>query len=152
MSPRTPDSGARPRSPRSRQGTPKAYDRKASTATPKAHARTASTRRRTPVRPALAGAFAALGDRTRLSLLSRLSRGPACSISQLTHGSHLTRQAITKHLRVLERAKVVRCVRSGRHRLFELEPQPVLDLRDYLDRVSAQWDEALHRLKSLVEN
>jgi DNA-binding transcriptional ArsR family regulator len=96
--------------------------------------------------------FAALGDPTRLSLLSRLSRGPARSISQLTHGSHLTRQAITKHLRVLERAKIVRCVRSGRHALFELDPHPVLELRDYLDRISAQWDEALSRLKSFVED
>jgi DNA-binding transcriptional ArsR family regulator len=95
--------------------------------------------------------FAALGDPTRLSLLSRLSRGQACSISQLTHGSHLTRQAITKHLRVLEHAKIVRCVRSGRERLYELDPQPVHDLRDYLDRISTEWDKALSRLKSFVE-
>jgi DNA-binding transcriptional ArsR family regulator len=98
-----------------------------------------------------ASTFAALGDPTRLSLLARLSRGQACSISQLTHGSHLTRQAITKHLRVLEHAKIVRCVRSGRERLYELDPQPVHDLRDYLDRISAEWDKALSRLKSLVE-
>lgn len=114
--------------------------------------------RRAPARAAAAHhhrpapLFAALGDSTRLSLLSRLSRGQACSIAQLTHGSHLTRQAITKHLRVLERARIVRCVRSGRERLFQLDPQPVLDLRDYLDRVSAQWDQALTRLQSFVEN
>jgi DNA-binding transcriptional ArsR family regulator len=96
--------------------------------------------------------FAALGDRTRLSLLTRLSRGRAFSISQLTHGSHLTRQAITKHLRVLEHARIVRSVRSGRHNFFELDPEPVLELRDYLDRVSADWDNALARLKSFVEN
>ncbi len=95
--------------------------------------------------------FAALGDPTRLSLLAKLGRGHARSISQLAHGSHLTRQAITKHLRVLERARIVRCVRSGRHALFELDPQPVLELRDYLNRVSAQWDKALFRLKSFVE-
>jgi DNA-binding transcriptional ArsR family regulator len=96
--------------------------------------------------------FAALGDPTRLSLLAKLSRGQAYSISQLAHGSHLTRQAITKHLRVLERAKIVRSVRSGRHALFELDPQPVHELRDYLDRISAQWDETLSRLKSFVED
>ena len=95
--------------------------------------------------------FAALGDRTRLSLLTRLSGG-ARSISQLTHGSHLTRQAITKHLRVLERAQIVRCTRSGRHRFFELDLEPVHRLRDYLDRISAEWDTALGRLKSLVED
>ncbi len=96
--------------------------------------------------------FAALGDRTRLSLLARLGHGGPRSISQLTHGSHLTRQAITKHLRVLERARVVRSVRSGRHSLFQLDPQPVHDLRDYLDRVSADWDQALARLQAFVEN
>jgi DNA-binding transcriptional ArsR family regulator len=99
-----------------------------------------------------AGTFAALGDRTRLSLLARLGRGGPCSIAQLTHGSHLTRQAITKHLRVLEHARIVRSARSGRHSLFELDPRPVHDLRDYLDRVSAEWDGALLRLQSLVEN
>jgi DNA-binding transcriptional ArsR family regulator len=95
--------------------------------------------------------FAALGDRTRLSLLGKLGAGPR-SISQLTHGSHLTRQAITKHLRVLERARIVRSIRSGRHSLFQLDPEPVHQLRDYLDRVSADWDHALARLKSFVEN
>ncbi|HEX4311195.1 MAG TPA: metalloregulator ArsR/SmtB family transcription factor [Acidobacteriaceae bacterium] len=98
-----------------------------------------------------AGTFAALGDRTRLSLLARLGRGGRCSIAQLTHGSSLTRQAITKHLRVLEQANIVRSARSGRHSFFELDPRPVHDLRDYLDRVSAEWDEGLLRLKSLVE-
>lgn len=101
--------------------------------------------------PGAAGRFAALGDPTRLSLLTRLSRGQRCSIAQLTHGSHLTRQAITKHLRVLERARIVRCVRAGRERLFEFDPEPVHELRDYLTRISAEWDQALSRLKSFVE-
>jgi len=98
-----------------------------------------------------ASTFAALGDRTRLSLLAKLGSDGPCSISQLSHGSPLTRQAITKHLRVLERARIVRCFRSGRHSLFELDPEPVHDLRDYLDRISAEWDNALARLKSFVE-
>jgi DNA-binding transcriptional ArsR family regulator len=98
-----------------------------------------------------ASTFAALGDRTRLSLLAKLGSGGPRSISQLSHGSHLTRQAITKHLRILERARIVRCVRSGRHSMFELDPEPVHDLRDYLNRISAEWDSALIRLKSFVE-
>jgi DNA-binding transcriptional ArsR family regulator len=110
----------------------------------------APTLRHGPPRPA--ATLAALADPTRLSLLTKLSRSQPSSISQLTHGSRLTRQAITKHLRVLERAKIVRCVRSGRHALFELDSHPVLELRDYLDRISAQWDEALFRLKSFVED
>jgi DNA-binding transcriptional ArsR family regulator len=95
--------------------------------------------------------FAALGDEVRLSLLAKLGRGQRCSISQLTEGSRLTRQAVTKHLRLLERVRVVRCVRSGRECLFELDPHPVEEARDYLDGISAQWDTALARLKSFVE-
>ncbi len=95
--------------------------------------------------------FAALGDETRLALLNRLSGGQRCSISELTAGSRLTRQAVTKHLRVLERARIVRCVRSGRESLFEFDPHPVHELREYLDRVSQQWDQALLRLKTFVE-
>jgi DNA-binding transcriptional ArsR family regulator len=95
--------------------------------------------------------FAALGDETRLSLVARLCDGQARSISQLTEGSRLTRQAITKHLHVLERAGVVHAVRAGRERLFAFDPKPLLDIREYLDQVSEQWDQALARLKSFVE-
>lgn len=95
--------------------------------------------------------LAALGDEVRLSLLAKLAHGQRYSISQLTAGSRITRQAVTRHLRVLERVRVVRCVRSGRECLFELDPQPVQQVRDYLDRISAQWDSALARLKSFVE-
>jgi DNA-binding transcriptional ArsR family regulator len=95
--------------------------------------------------------FAALGDETRLSLLTKLGDRQPHSISQLTHGSRLTRQAITKHLRVLQRARIVRGSRTGRESRFILDPRPIDDLRHYLDSVSAQWDEALARLKSFVE-
>jgi DNA-binding transcriptional ArsR family regulator len=95
--------------------------------------------------------FAALGDETRLSLVIKLSRGQAQSISQLTEGSRLTRQAITKHLRVLEKAGVVRGVRSGRESLFAFDPRPIDAMRQYLDDVSRQWDQPLARLKAFVE-
>jgi DNA-binding transcriptional ArsR family regulator len=95
--------------------------------------------------------FAALGDETRLSLLGKLSGGQRQSISQLAGGSSLTRQAITKHLHVLEGAGVVQSARVGRESLFELRPEPLRDVRAYLDRVSGQWDQALARLKSFVE-
>jgi DNA-binding transcriptional ArsR family regulator len=95
--------------------------------------------------------FAALGDETRLTLLARLSDGRPHSISQLSQGSRLTRQAITKHLRVLEGAGVVHSARSGRESRFELDPRPIADLREYLDLVSEQWDQALLRLKAFVE-
>jgi len=95
--------------------------------------------------------FAALGDETRLSVLTELCNGVPQSISRLTAGTNLSRQAVTKHLRVLANAGVVRSVRVGRESLFELELQPIEELRDYLDQVSKQWDDALARLKSHVE-
>jgi DNA-binding transcriptional ArsR family regulator len=96
--------------------------------------------------------FAALGDETRLLVLTRLSDGRPQSISRLTSGTNLTRQAVTKHLQVLAEAGMVRNVRSGRERLFELEPKPIEEIRNYLDQVSRQWDDALARLKAHVED
>lgn len=100
---------------------------------------------------AYAKIFAALGDETRLFLVAQLSEGEPRSISHLTAGSSLTRQAITKHLRVLQNAGVVSSIRSGRESLFEFHPRPVDELRKYLTLVSCQWDHALARLKSFVE-
>ena len=96
--------------------------------------------------------FAALGDATRLTLVAKLGSGEPRSISQLTRGSKLTRQAITKHLRVLEGVGIVRGIHVGRESLFELDPEPIAELKQYLDFVSEQWDQALNRLKSLVED
>jgi DNA-binding transcriptional ArsR family regulator len=95
--------------------------------------------------------FAALSDETRLSLLATLSAGVPCSISQLSADSKMSRQAVTKHLRVLESAGLVRGETAGRECLFELEPKPLEEIRDYLDLVSKQWDKSLARLKKLVE-
>jgi DNA-binding transcriptional ArsR family regulator len=102
-------------------------------------------------RRAHAHVFAALGDQTRLGLIAALAAGEPRSIAHLTGGTGLTRQAVTKHLRVLEAAGVVRSVRAGREKLFGFDPSPVGELRDYLGRLSEQWDQALARLKALVE-
>jgi DNA-binding transcriptional ArsR family regulator len=112
-----------------------------------------SIRKRTQDRAAV---FAALGDETRLSLVVRLCRGEPQSITQLTAGSllagsKLTRQAVTKHLRVLEGVGIVRGVRVGRENLFEFDPRPVDAMKQYLESVSASWDRKLGRLKALVE-
>jgi len=96
--------------------------------------------------------FAALGDETRLSLVVKLSNGEPHSISQLTEGTRLTRQAVTKHLRVLEGVGIVKGVRSGRESLFAFNPKPMDELKEYLDLVSQQWDQALARLQSFVED
>lgn len=95
--------------------------------------------------------FAALGDETRLRLLSRLSSGGPGSIAHLSADAPVSRQAITKHLRVLSQAGLVRSTRRGRERVWDLEPKRLADAHRYLDRISRQWDDALDRLKRFVE-
>jgi DNA-binding transcriptional ArsR family regulator len=101
---------------------------------------------------AKAAIFAALGDETRLSLLARLCSGQRYSIAELTEGTKLTRQAVTKHLRVLERVRIVHGTREGRQSLFQFDPHPVIEMKEYLELVSKQWDIALARLKSFAES
>jgi DNA-binding transcriptional ArsR family regulator len=98
-----------------------------------------------------AAVFAALGDETRLGVLTKLAKGESLSIARLTEGTQLTRQAVSKHLRVLEGAGIVTSVRAGRESHYALEPKPLEEVRDYLTRVSQQWEQALARLKALVE-
>jgi DNA-binding transcriptional ArsR family regulator len=110
-----------------------------------------SAKRHSGVR-AKAAVFAALGDETRLSLLARLCDGQRYSIAELTEGTKLTRQAVTKHLRVLERVRIVHATRDGRQSLFTFDPQPVIAMKEYLELVSTQWDVALARLKTFIED
>src|SRR5829696_8519333 len=85
-----------------------------------------------------ASIFAALGDETRLTMVARLADGQAQSIARLTAGTRLTRQVVSKHLRVLEDAGVVRSLKVGRESRYALEPKPIDNVRDYLANVSAQ--------------
>jgi DNA-binding transcriptional ArsR family regulator len=96
--------------------------------------------------------FAALGDETRLRLVSRLCEGGPMSIARLTEGSHVTRQAIAKHLRVMEGSGLVRCTRRGRESVWRLEQRRLKAARGYLSTISKQWDDALLRLRALVED
>ena len=102
--------------------------------------------------PAAATVFAALGDPTRLALVEQLSDGSPVSISQLSEGSALTRQGITKHLRVLEGAGLVSSQKVGRETLYRHNPQTLHNAKSYIDVVSRQWDQALRRLKSKLED
>ncbi|MGA2980802.1 MAG: helix-turn-helix domain-containing protein [Terriglobales bacterium] len=102
-------------------------------------------------RQARAAVFAALGHETRLSLVAKLCGRQPYSISQLTRGTNLTRQAITKHLRALESVGIVHRVRRGRESRFEFDPLPIEGIKEHLNFVSEQWDQALSRLKSFVE-
>lgn len=95
--------------------------------------------------------FAALGDATRLQLVSRLRGEGPLSIARLTEGAAISRQAVTKHLKSLEHAGLVRSGRSGRESVWALDPARFSDARQYLDAVAAHWDDALNRLKAFVE-
>jgi DNA-binding transcriptional ArsR family regulator len=95
--------------------------------------------------------FAALGDETRLRLVLRLSNEGPLSISRLTSGTNVTRQAVTKHLRVMSAAGLVRNLRRGRENVWRLEQRRLEDARRYLDTISRRWDEALGRLRAFVE-
>ena len=96
--------------------------------------------------------FAALGDPTRLLLVGRLIDGQTLSIAQLADGLDLTRQGVTKHLRVLQRAGIVRAKSVGRESQFSYVAEPIDRARSYLDGVSRQWDDALSRLKTFLES
>jgi len=98
-----------------------------------------------------ASLFAALGDETRLRIVSRLCGEGPLSIAKLTAGSEVTRQAITKHLRTLAEAGLLRARRDGRESVWELEPERLDDARRYLEQISRQWDDALERFRRLVE-
>lgn len=95
--------------------------------------------------------FAALGDETRLRLVSRLCSAGPMSITRLTAGSHVSRQAVSKHLRVMENAGLVRSRRRGRESVWQLEQRRLEEVRQYLQMISRQWDDALGRLRQFVE-
>jgi DNA-binding transcriptional ArsR family regulator len=108
---------------------------------------------RAPGEPnASATLFAALGDPTRLAVVTRLCRDGPTSIARLTEGSNVTRQAIAKHLRVLARAGLARGSRQGRESVWELDPDRLAVARRYLDTVSQRWDATLERLRTALED
>lgn len=99
----------------------------------------------------LAGIFAALGDTTRLKIVAALCAGGTFSIAQLTANTDISRQAVTKHLQVLAQAGVVRDVKLGRERLWQLDPAQIEEARHTLEIIGQQWDVALGKLKAFAE-
>ena len=95
--------------------------------------------------------FAALGDETRLQIVARLCAEGPLSITRLSEGAGVTRQAIAKHLNALSAAGLAKNVKSGREQIWELETRRLEIARRCLDRISDQWDVALDRLKTMVE-
>jgi DNA-binding transcriptional ArsR family regulator len=101
---------------------------------------------------ALASVFAALGDPTRLKLVAVLCAGGALSIAQLTANTDISRQGVTKHLQVLADAGVVRDVKLGRERLWQLDPVQIEEAKRTLETIGRQWDVALGNLKAFAES
>lgn len=95
--------------------------------------------------------FAALGDQTRLRLVAFLCSGGAKSIAELTSGTAISRQAVTKHLHVLANAGLVHDVKAGRERMWQFEPGRLSQARRSLELIGEQWGHALGRLKAVVE-
>ena len=97
--------------------------------------------------------FAALGDPTRLALLQRLSDNGPASISMLAESFQvMTRQGVTKHLRVLAAAGVIDGSRLGREQVWTLNPERLAEARRRLEVIARGWDDVLSRLKSHVED
>ena len=101
---------------------------------------------------AIAHVFAALGDPTRLKLVAVLCAGGALSIAQLTATTDISRQGVTKHLQVLAGAGVVRGVKVGRERHWQLDPAQVEEARQTLEVIGREWETALGRLKAFAES
>ena len=96
--------------------------------------------------------FAALGDETRLQVVSRLCNEGPLSIVRLSNNAGVSRQAITKHLRVLEDAGLVRGSKEGRQNVYTLQPRALVDAKRWLDAISLEWDHTLERLRAFVED
>ena len=95
--------------------------------------------------------FAALGDPVRLQIVNRLCREGPLSISRLSEGAQISRQAVTKHLNALSAAGLIEGARSGRECIYELQPRRLAQVKRHLDIISTQWDDAIERLRKLVE-
>jgi DNA-binding transcriptional ArsR family regulator len=99
-----------------------------------------------------ADVFSALGDATRLGLVQRLKDGRARTATELAERGPVTRQAVMKHLRVLEGAGLVAHHNEGRAVLYVLDPKRLETARAFLEAISAEWDRRIERLRALVED
>lgn len=102
--------------------------------------------------PNAATVFAALGDPVRLEIVARLCDDGPLPTMQLRSGIRLTRQAVAKHLRILEDVGLVHSERVGRDRAWRIEARQLAKTRQYLDRISALWDARIDRLRAFVEH
>src|SRR5215813_11818385 len=95
--------------------------------------------------------FAALADPMRRNLLVKLAETSPKTATQLAQEYTITRQGILKHLMVLEAAGLVAVHKEGRERRYVLTPEPLSELEEWIDTISARWDERLLLLKTWLE-
>ena len=102
---------------------------------------------RVAYRLSMMNVFAAVADPTRRSILERLRGEGALSLTSLSERLPISRQAVTKHLDVLEKAGLLRKRVEGRERLHELDAEPLREVDDWLEPYSAAWDDRLERMR-----
>jgi DNA-binding transcriptional ArsR family regulator len=95
--------------------------------------------------------LAALADATRRQLLATLASGGPATASTLACGLPISRQAVAKHLAVLERAGLVTSAKNGRDVLFDVRTAPLAQTADWLTALAAQWDRRLTSIKQIAE-
>src|SRR4051812_25912889 len=94
--------------------------------------------------------FQALADPTRRAVLDLLRRGSQPA-GQIASAFPVSRPAISKHLRLLRRAQLVREHREGRHRVYQLNPEPLRAVDSWIEQYRVFWASSLNNLKAFVE-
>jgi ArsR family transcriptional regulator, cadmium/lead-responsive transcriptional repressor len=95
--------------------------------------------------------FEALADPTRREVMRRLAEDGPSSATHLASSLPVTRQAVAKHLEILEEAGLVEGERRGRQRLFRLTPAPLSEAVGWMAELGSEWDERLQALRRLLE-
>ena len=96
--------------------------------------------------------FAALADPTRRDLLELVARDGEASASALARSMPVSRQAIARHLQVLEDAGLVDAHKRGRELCFEVQPRALLATARWMERAAGRWDARLNRIKAIAES
>lgn len=99
----------------------------------------------------LSATFAALADPTRRAILARLAAGET-SVTELAKPFDMSLPAVTKHLKVLERAGLITRAREAQWRPCRLEPTPLRDVSDWVEQYRRHWDERLDRLEEYLRD
>ena len=104
------------------------------------------------IRTGSGNTFWALSDPVRLEILDRISSGSEVTVSQLAAVLPITRQAVSRHVRTLEEAGLVKGSQEGREHRYHVDTAPLDDARRWLDRRVASWEDALRRLATYLES